>query len=89
MKIGSITEDLNKEMRIDSLPEIAKKLIGDGFEIFLQKNYAKHLGIKDGTYENLNVKMINDTNEILQNIDILAQLKLPSDKDLMNLKDNL
>ena len=78
MKIGSITENLEFEKRVAITPEIAKKFIDNGFEINLQKNYAKHLGFDDGAYEAINVKILNDEKLVLENSEILAQLNLPS-----------
>ena len=60
MKIGSITENLESEKRVAITPEIAKKFIDNGFEVNLQKNYAKHLGFDDKDYEAVNVKDFND-----------------------------
>ena len=42
MKIGSILENQNIEKRIAITPEIVKKYISLGFEIFLSKNYGSH-----------------------------------------------
>ena len=43
MKIGSISEDKNFEKRIAITPDIAKKYISLGFEVYLSKNYGAHL----------------------------------------------
>ena len=44
MRIVSISENKNIEKRIAITPEIAKKYISSGFELFLTKNYllTKH-----------------------------------------------
>ena len=47
MKIGSILENHNLEKRIAITPDIVKKYISLGFDIFLSKNYGLHLGISD------------------------------------------
>ena len=78
MKIGSIAENLKLEKRVAITPEIAKKFIAYGFEVNLQKNYAKHLGFDDKAYEALNVKIFDDEKLVLENSEILAQLNLPS-----------
>ena len=41
MRIGSIIENHETERRIAITPEIAKKFIDNGFEVTIQKNYAK------------------------------------------------
>ena len=78
MKLGSIAENLESEKRVAITPEIAKKFIANGFEVNLQKNYAKHLGFDDKDYEAVDVKIFNDERSVLNNTDILVQLNLPS-----------
>ena len=50
MKVGSILENQNLEKRIAVTPEIVKKYLSLGFEIFLSKDYGLHLGINDKEY---------------------------------------
>ncbi len=86
MKIASILEDQKIEKRIAITPEIAKKYLSLGFEVFLSKNYGDHLGVKDDKYKELGVNISNDDKEILVNSDIIVQLGLISDdkKSLIN-----
>jgi NAD(P) transhydrogenase subunit alpha len=42
MRIVSILEDVNFEKRIAITPEIAKKYITLGCELFLSENYGEH-----------------------------------------------
>ena len=63
MKIVSVLENKKLEKRIAITPEIAKKYISLGFDIFLSKNYGLHLGISDKEYLDLGSK-ISDDNEI-------------------------
>ena len=43
----------NLEKRIAITPDIVKKYISLGFDIFLSKNYGLHLGISDKEYLDL------------------------------------
>ena len=88
MKIGSIAENLELEKRVAITPEIAKKLIGNGFDVYLQKNYAKHLGFDDKDYEAINVNILNDKKSVIENSEILAQLNLPSKSLFENFSQN-
>ena len=88
MKIGSIAENLELEKRVAITPEIAKKLIGNGFDVYLQKNYAKHLGFDDKDYEAINVNILNDKKSVIENSEILAQLNLPSRSLFENFSQN-
>ena len=47
----SILENQKIEKRIAITPEIAKKYISLGFEVFLPENYGAHLGILDDEYK--------------------------------------
>ena len=51
MKIGSISEDLNLEKRISLTPELSKKYLDLGVEIFINKGYGIHLGFYDDDYK--------------------------------------
>ena len=57
MKIASILENQKIEKRIAITPEIAKKYISLGLEVFLPENYGSHLGIKDEDYKELGVSI--------------------------------
>jgi NAD(P) transhydrogenase subunit alpha len=88
MKIASVSENKSIEKRIAITPEIAKKYISNGFELFLTKNYGDHLGFKDEEYESFGVKFSSDQKEVLVKSDIIIQLGLLSDENLSILKEN-
>ena len=48
--IGSVKEDLAVEKRISITPETIKKFTDLKFSVFLEKNYAEHLGTADEEY---------------------------------------
>ena len=66
MKIVSVSENQNIEKRIAITPEIAKKYISLGLEVFLSKNYGVHLGISDEEYSNVGVNISDDEKEIIK-----------------------
>ena len=88
MKIGSLSENHVIEKRVAITPEIVKKYHSLGFEIFLEENYASHLGIKDNEYTKLGVKFTSDKKEILKNSDIIVQLGILPDEEISILKEN-
>ena len=88
MKIASILENQTLEKRIAITPEIAKKYILLGFEVFLIENYGNHLGIKDKEYKELGVSILKDENEVIINADVIVQLGLLSDDKNPLLKEN-
>ena len=88
MKIVSVSENQSIEKRIAITPEIAKKYISFGFEVFLSKNYGTHLGITDKEYQNVGVKTSNDEKEILNDANVIVQMGLPSDDKCSLLKQD-
>ena len=88
MKIASVSENQSIEKRIAITPEIAKKYISLGFEVFLSKNYGAHLGITDEEYQNMGVKTSSNEKEILSDANIIVQMGLPSDDKCSLLKQD-
>ena len=88
MKIGSVSENQNFEKRISITPDIVKKYISLGFEIFLNENYGSHLGIDDKEYLKLGVKFKKKKDEILQSADLIVQLGILSDEKLSIIKND-
>ena len=88
MKIGSLSEDKDLEKRISITPEIAKKYIGLGLEVYLDLNYGSHLGFDDSQYKDIGVKVLADQNDIISNTDLLVQLNLLNDDKLSKIKEN-
>ena len=87
MRIGSILENQKFEKRIAITPEVAKKYIANGFEIFLVDNYGSHLGIDNKDYLDLGVKFFKNDQEVLDNSDIIVQLGILSDEKISILKE--
>jgi len=88
MRISSLVEDVNLEKRISVTPEIAKKYINLGFNLYLPKNYGVHLGFSDDEYKNLGVSFLDDKEELIDNTDIIIQLGLPDENELSLFKEN-
>tara|TARA_B100000989_G_C19518260_1_gene462825 strand:+ start:871 stop:1959 length:1089 start_codon:yes stop_codon:yes gene_type:complete len=86
MKIGSISENKNLEQRIAITPEIVKKYLSLGLEVFLPKNYGSHLGFYDEMYSKEGAKILDDDNKLLKEVDVIVQLNLLSE-DKYNLID--
>ena len=85
MIIGSVSENINFEKRVAITPDIIKKYKSLGFEIYLTKDYASHIGIKDEEYETegANIKSID---EVLSNSNAILQMNILNDESLNKLK---
>ena len=88
MIIGSNLENQEIEKRIAITPEIIKKYISLGFEINLIHNYGAHIGFQDSNYEKLGAKIIFDEKDLINNSDIIIQMRLPNDNYLSLIKEN-
>ncbi len=77
MKIGSISENKNKEKRISITPEISKKYITAGFKVLIEKGIAEHIGISDEDFVKVGCN-IDSKENVLKNSDILLQVSLPN-----------
>ena len=85
MIIGSVSENINFEKRVAITPDIIKKYKSLGFEIYLTKDYASHIGIKDeeNETERPNIKSID---EVLSNSNAILQMNILNDESLNKLK---
>ena len=89
MKIGSVLEDIKIEKRIAITPDVAKKYLSLGFEVFLPKQYGNHLGFSDTEYSSTGVKISESENELLKELDVIVQLGLlPDEKTSLIKKDS-
>ena len=88
MRIGSILENQKIEKRISITPDIVKKYISLGFEIFLSENYGQHIGIDDEEYVKLGVNISKDDKEILSSSDVIVQLGMLSEDQTSLIREN-
>tara|TARA_B100001057_G_scaffold409937_1_gene424837 strand:+ start:128 stop:1222 length:1095 start_codon:yes stop_codon:yes gene_type:complete len=88
MIVGSIKEDLTLEKRISITPETAKNIIGLGLKVFIEKDYANHLGINDNDYKSIGVEIKNSSSDVLNQCNLLVKVNCPSPNEISNLKEN-
>ena len=87
MIIGSIKEDLSVEKRVSITPETAKNIINLGLKVIVETNYANHIGITDKDYENVGVKILSSSKEVLNSCNLITKVNCPSEDEISNLKD--
>ena len=85
MIIGSVSENINLEKRVAITPDIIKKYKSLGFEIYLTKDYASHIGIKDEEYETEGAN-IKSNDEVLSSANAILQMNILNDESLNKLK---
>ena len=87
MIIGSIKEDLSLEKRVSVTPESSKNIINLGLSVYLEKNYATHLGISDEIFKENGVKIFNSSKEVIDNSNLITKVGCPSDEEISILKN--
>ena len=87
MRITSVSEDKKIEKRIAITPDVAKKYLNLGFEIFLPENYGTHLCITDNKFKDVGVNILKSEKELISNSDLIIQLGLLPDDKLSLLKE--
>ena len=88
MRIGSILENQSIEKRIAVTPELVKKYISLGLDVYLVENYGSHLGIKDEQFKDMGVKISKNESEILNSSDIIVQIGMLSEEKTSNFREN-
>ena len=88
MIVGSTKEDLAVEKRVSLTPETSKNIIGLGLKVFIEKNYATHLGIEDKEYTNVGVEIKENSDEVIKSSSLLIKVNCPTDSEIKNLKEN-
>ena len=88
MNIASLSENKEIEKRLAITPEITKKYLDLGFNLFLPNNYGNHLGFDDNEYKKLGVNFLDNEKDIIDKSDIIIQLGIPEDQKLSLLKEN-
>ena len=87
MIVGSTRENLTIEKRVSLTPETAKNIIELGLEVFIEKDYASHLGIQDIEYKNFGAEIKDSSNEVIESSNLLIKVNCPSEEEIHNLKE--
>ena len=85
--IGSVKENLDSEKRISITPETTKKLIDLKFNVFLEKDYASHLGITAEEYKTQGATLLSSAKEVLEKSEVILKVNYPSNEDINSIKD--
>ncbi len=88
MKFAFIKEVTPLESRVAVTPDIAKRLVHDGFAVVMQSGAGEEAGYPDEAYAAAGVKTIlTDVAEVLGQADILAKVQAPSFAEVKALPD--
>ncbi len=79
MKIGIAKERHDGECRVATTPEAAGHLIKLGFEVAIEKGAGEKAKFTDDAYRQADVEVIEDTETLYRQSDIILKVRAPSD----------
>ncbi len=85
MKIFILKERSLNERRVSLVPDVAKKLINDGFEVFIESSAGDYSNFSDDQYSSVGVKIV-DLETSLPNCDIIFSVKMPDIEIIKKMK---
>ena len=88
MIVGSIKENTTLEKRVSITPDSAKNIISLGLKIYIEKNYASHLGIQDEEFKNIGVEIKDSSIDVLNSSNLITKVNCPSEEEISILKEN-
>ena len=66
-------------------PDIVKKYKSLGLEVYLNKDYASHIGIDDKEYESEGANILANTDDVISKSNAILQMNILSDENLNKL----
>jgi NAD(P) transhydrogenase subunit alpha len=89
MIVGSIKENTTLEKRVSITPQSAKNIIELGLKVYVEKDYAIHLGITDNEYKKIGAEIKDTSKEILDSCNLITKVNCPSEEEINIFKENL
>jgi len=89
MIVGSIKENTTLEKRVSITPQSAKNIIELGLKVYVEKDYAIHLGITDNEYKKIGAEIKDTSKEILNSCNLITKVNCPSEEEINIFKENL
>lgn len=89
MKIGTVIERVAQEFRVGITPNSAKEYIEAGHEVYIESNAGLNCGFTNKAYEEVGCKIINDTKELWESVDMVVKVKEPISDEFKYFRENL
>ncbi len=84
MIIAVPKEVLAGENRVAVVPDVAAKLIKEGYEIRIQKDAGLNAGFRNEAYENVGAKIIDSVEELYKSAEIILKVQRPLENSELN-----
>jgi len=89
MKVGIPSEISANELRVAATPKTVKRLLKQGFEVYIQHNAGIKANFSDKDFEEAGAKIVNTATEIYGNSDIVLKVKEPTIDEVGMMKEGL
>jgi len=88
MKIGIPKESMPGEGRVALIPGDCKKLVGDGFVVFIEQGAGECSGYADSVYEEAGVEILPMAEDLYAASQLVVKVKQPLEHDLKYLRQD-
>lgn len=78
MKVGVPSEVSQGELRVAATPKTVKRLLKQGFEVYIQHNAGAKANYSDKEFEEAGAKIVPTASDIYGNMDIVLKVKEPT-----------
>ncbi len=89
MKVGIPAEIAPNELRVAATPKTVKRLLKQGFEVFIQQNAGAKANFSDKEFEEAGAKIVPTVAQIYSQSDIVLKVKEPSPEEVDQMREGL
>jgi NAD(P) transhydrogenase subunit alpha len=89
MKVGVPSEISLGELRVAATPKTVKRLLKQGFEVYIQHNAGAKANYSDKEFEEAGAKIVPTAADIYCNMDIVLKVKEPTFEEVSLMKEGL
>lgn len=86
MIISIPKETIAGENRVACVPDVASKLIKAGYEVQIEKDAGLSAGFRNEQYEKSGAKIIENSDQLFSNADVVLKVQKPTDDEMKKLK---
>jgi NAD(P) transhydrogenase subunit alpha len=89
MKVGIPSEISPNELRVAATPKTVKRLLKQGFDVYIQRNAGSKANFSDKEFEEAGAKLVNSAAEIYGQSDIVLKVKEPTEDEVAMMREGL
>ena len=86
MKVGVAKESSPEETRVAVVPDTARRLVGDGVEVLVERGAGEEATFSDAAYEQAGARVVTG-DELYAEADLVCKVRKPSVEEVARLRD--